>query len=150
MRVDILGRKEEILQWVSEHRSKAYMARELGCNPKTIDSLLKKLEISYLGNQSGKGFHKGGTKYVPLMEYLQTSTDIQSNKIRIKLLEEGYKEHRCECCGLETWMNNPIPLELHHKDGNRYNNVLENFQLLCPNCHALTPTYRGKNIHKEK
>lgn len=60
MRVDILERKEEILQWVSEHRSKAYMARELGCNPKTIDSLLKKLEISYLGNQSGKGFQKEG------------------------------------------------------------------------------------------
>ena len=83
-----------------------------------------------------------------LVDYLEKSKDIQSNKIRIKLLQEGLKEHRCECCGLTTWLNKPIPLELHHKDGNRYNNVLENFELLCPNCHAFTDSYRGKNVSK--
>jgi predicted HNH restriction endonuclease len=40
----------------------------------------------------------------------------------------------------------PIPLELHHKDGNRYNDQLENLILLCPNCHAFTENYRAKNI----
>ena len=83
-----------------------------------------------------------------LKEYLEQSKDIQSNKVRIKLLDEGLKEHKCECCGLTTWLNQPIPLELHHKDGNRYNNVLENFELLCPNCHAFTDSYRGKNVNK--
>ena len=43
-------------------------------------------------------------------------------------------------------MVEPIPLELHHKDGNRYNNQLDNLMLLCPNCHALTENYRAKNI----
>ena len=147
MRTDLLERKNDILQWISENRSKAYMAKELGCNPKTINSLLERLNIQYNGNQSGKGCVKKHQQ-MSLVDYLEKSKDIQSNKIRIKLLQEGLKEHRCECCGLTTWLNKPIPLELHHKDGNRYNNVLENFELLCPNCHAFTDSYRGKNVSK--
>ena len=85
---------------------------------------------------------------MPLKEYLNNSQDIQTNKIRLKLLREGYKEYRCECCGLSEWLNKPIPLEVHHKDGNAHNNVIENFQLLCPNCHAQTESYRGKNSAK--
>ena len=83
-----------------------------------------------------------------LEEYLKNSQDIQSNKVRIKLLREGYKEHKCENCGLTEWLGQPIPLELHHKDGNRNHNEIENYQLLCPNCHAFTESYRGKNSAK--
>ena len=147
MRTDLLERKEEILQWISENRSKAYMAQQLGCNPKTINSLLEKLNIQYKGNQSGKGTVKLKTA-MNLVEYLENSKDIQSNKVRIRLLREGYKLHQCECCGLTEWLGNPIPLELHHKDGNRYNNQIDNFELLCPNCHAFTESYRGKNCAK--
>lgn len=42
-------------------------------------------------------------------------------------------------------MGQPIPLELDHIDGNHQNNALQNLRLLCPNCHALTPTFRDKN-----
>ena len=147
MRIDILDRKAEIEQWISEGRSKAYMAQQLDCNPKTINPVLQRLGIEYAGNQSGKGQTKKNPK-MTLIEYLAASKDIQSNKVRIKLLEEGYKEHKCECCGLTEWLGNPIPLELHHKDGNRYNNVIENYELVCPNCHALTDSYRGKNCTK--
>lgn len=123
------------------------MAKELNCSPKTINSLLEKLNIEYSGNKSGKGLTKTKTS-LSLTDYLLTSKDIQSNKVRIKLLKEGYKEHRCEKCGLTTWLDQPIPLELHHKDGNRYNNIIENYELLCPNCHAFTDSYRGKNSAK--
>jgi len=58
--------------------------------------------------------------------------------------------HKCENCGTETWLDNPIPLEIHHLDGDRLNNSLENLQLLCPNCHALTDNFKGKNIDKDK
>ena len=62
-----------------------------------------------------------------LLDYLANSKDIQTNKIRNKLLKEGFKEHKCECCGNSEWLGQPIPLEVHHKDGNRNNNTLENF-----------------------
>ena len=104
--------------------------------------------IEYNGNQSGKGLSK--TKHgMNLIEYLENSQDIQTNKVRKKILEEGFKPHKCECCELETWLGKPIPLELHHKDGNRHNNTLENYELLCPNCHAFTDSYRGKNSKKD-
>ena len=103
--------------------------------------------IDYAGNQSGKGMTKTKNK-LSFQEYLDTSKDIQSNKVRIKLLEEGIKPHKCESCGLEKWMGQPIPLELHHIDGDKTHNELSNYQLLCPNCHALTDSYRGKNSRK--
>lgn len=147
MRTDILEKREQILTWITEGQSKAYMCKELHCKPETLNNYLEKMDIVYSGNQSGKGLSKA--KYAStLVEYLNTSKDIQSNKVRIKLLKEGYKEHRCECCGLTTWLDKPIPLELHHKDGNRSNNTIENFMLLCPNCHAFTDSYRGKNCAK--
>jgi rubredoxin len=148
MRTDILERKEEIQQWIVENQSKAYMARQLNCNPKTINSILEKLGLSYDGNKSGKGLSKSSNKGMSLLEYLEKSKDIQSNKVRKKLLDEGYKEHRCECCGLTEWLDEPIPLELHHIDGDRNHNEISNYQLLCPNCHARTDSYRGKNCSK--
>lgn len=45
MRTDLLDKKEQILQWISENRSKAYIARELGCNPKTVNALLNRFDI---------------------------------------------------------------------------------------------------------
>jgi 5-methylcytosine-specific restriction endonuclease McrA len=41
-------------------------------------------------------------------------------------------------------MGEPIPLELHHIDGNHNNNDLSNIQLLCPNCHAQTDNFSNK------
>ena len=52
--------------------------------------------------------------------------------------------HRCEDCKLEKWKDRPISLEVHHVDGDKKNNVGENIQLLCPNCHSLTPSWRRK------
>ena len=76
MRTDILERENEIRQWVSENRSKASMAKELGCNPKTINAVLERLGIEYKGNQCGKGISKPNGKYIPLLEYLDVSVDI--------------------------------------------------------------------------
>lgn len=55
---------------------------------------------------------------------------------------------RCEICSNTSWMGQPIPLEIDHIDGNPENSARENFRLVCPNCHAQTPTYRGRNIGK--
>ena len=149
MRTDILERKEDILKWIKENQSKAFIARELKCKQETLNNYLKKMNIEYEGNQSGKGTHKNsGNKKMTFEEYLANSKDIQTNKVRNKILEEGIKPHKCECCGNTEWLGNPIPLELHHKDGDRTHNELSNYELLCPNCHALTDLYRGKNSRK--
>lgn len=148
MRTDILERKDEIKNWIEENQSKAFICKQLNCKPETLNSYLKKMDIEYSGNQSGKGMIKKSSTYMPLIDYLAQSKDIQTNKIRHKLLLEGYKEYKCECCGLTEWLGKPIPLEVHHKDGNAHNNVIENYQLLCPNCHAQTDSYRGRNSAK--
>lgn len=64
------------------------------------------------------------------------------------LIEE--RGHKCQSCNLETWLDEPIPLELEHTDGDNKNNVKENLLLLCPNCHAKTTYYRGRNINTGK
>lgn len=56
-------------------------------------------------------------------------------------------QNKCSLCGWgETNpYTNTIPLEIDHIDGNAENNSEENLRLICPNCHSLTPTYRGAN-----
>ena len=52
---------------------------------------------------------------------------------------------KCSKCGIDSWNNEPIVLELEHIDGNSENNSKTNVCLLCPNCHSQTPTYKAKN-----
>lgn len=54
----------------------------------------------------------------------------------------------CEICQIDSWLDQPAPLELDHIDGNAGNNGPSNLRLICPNCHALTPTAKGKNRGK--
>lgn len=64
------------------------------------------------------------------------------------LLKE--RGHQCENCKLTEWIAQPIPLHLDHIDGNPTNSSKDNLRLLCPNCHAQTETYCGKNIGRPK
>jgi hypothetical protein len=52
--------------------------------------------------------------------------------------------HQCESCKLQVWLEQPIMLEMDHIDGDSKNNVKANLKLLCPNCHAQTPTWRRR------
>lgn len=70
------------------------------------------------------------------------SNSTRSADLRIRLIKDGVKEAKCESCAAVEWLEESIPLELHHIDGNHHNNVLENLQILCCNCHALTPSWR--------
>lgn len=55
------------------------------------------------------------------------------------------RPYKCSSCDLNIWRGVKIPLEVDHIDGNYQNNSEENLRLLCPNCHALTPTFKAKN-----
>lgn len=80
----------------------------------------------------------------PLQRYLSNELHIQSCKLKGRLLSEGVFERTCASCGNKEWLGRPIPLELDHINGDRSDNSLSNLRLLCPNCHAFTPTYRGR------
>lgn len=56
------------------------------------------------------------------------------------------KNHTCQVCGTQEWNGDKVPLELHHIDGNINNNGDDNLQVLCPNCHAQTHNFRGRNL----
>lgn len=84
-------------------------------------------------------------KLIPIELILVEGSTFQSNQLRIRLLKENIMRPICSSCNLKTWIGQPIPLELDHINGVNDDNRLVNLRLLCPNCHALTNNYRGKN-----
>ena len=136
--------KSQIIEVCNTSKSMAEASSKLTMNYKTFAKLAKEIGCS-IPNKSGKGIAKNsGTRYL-LKDILNGKyPQYQSYKIKIRMLEEGVKEHQCENCNLKEWQKIQIPLELHHKDGNSNNHKLDNLELLCPNCHALTDTYRFK------
>lgn len=81
----------------------------------------------------------------PLDEYLVRGTRRSRHNIKRRLIDAGLKAARCEGCQLTEWRGVAIPLELHHRNGERHDNRLENLALLCPNCHALTENFGVRN-----
>ena len=75
---------------------------------------------------------------------LREDSNYSRTKLRERLIREGLKEYKCECCGNTEWMGQPIPLELHHLNGINNDNRLSNLQILCPNCHAQTENFGSK------
>ena len=69
--------------------------------------------------------------------------DLSFESLRFRILYE--QENKCNRCGLDKWLGQDIILELEHKDGNNKNNVRDNLEMICPNCHSLTETWRGRN-----
>lgn len=117
-----------------------------GGNYRTIKNYVEKLRLD-VSHFTGQGWAKGqiiGEKR-PIEDYLSNKNFIQSHSLKLKLFNSNLKNRQCEICLSTNWQNQPIPLELHHIDGNHKNNNLTNLQILCPNCHAITDNYRGKN-----
>lgn len=98
----------------------------------------------------GKVWNKGRNYHTsarPLIEDLLVQGGIvQSYKLKKRLYEEGLKTPKCELCGwAKTSIDGRIPLELDHINGDKTDNRIENLRILCPNCHSLQPTHRGRN-----
>lgn len=127
----------------------ALKLRATGGSYITIHNAIKKLNID-ISHFTGKGWNKGKTlnPRVNTKDYLSNKKEIPSFRLKLRLLNDNLLQPACSNCKLTVWLNNKIPLELDHIDGNRFNNNLNNLRLLCPNCHALTPNYRGKNKGK--
>ncbi len=126
-----------------------------GGNYKTVHTRSAKLGLD-TSHFTGAGWNVGvrykafGRKAALEEILVENSAYAFTHGLRGRLLKEGVKQHQCENCGLAEWCGQPIPLELHHRNGINNDHRLSNLHLLCPNCHALTDNYRGKNQHSTK
>jgi len=78
-------------------------------------------------------------------KFLNSESNVTPKPSTVRKYYIYLRGHKCEKCMNTEWINQPIPLELHHKDGNCKNNSPENVELLCRNCHAFTDTFGRKN-----
>lgn len=142
---------DEFAAAVRESRSIAEALRRLGLDPRSdYDFFHRKrralaLGIDHFSGQAWRGKTRGVSRR-RLMDLLRKGGLINTSRLKQRLFEAGLKDRRCEWCGITRWRGGEAPLELDHVNGDRRDNRLENLRILCPNCHALTATYRGRRI----
>ena len=128
---------------VKDCESWASVCRKIGIKPFTgaqthLSKTAKKLGVDtshFKGHAWNKG--KPARNKKDISEYLKKNVSISSSRLKNKLIEENIFQKKCYICNLIEWNNQSIPLELHHKDNDHFNNLLSNLIILCPNCHAL-------------
>ncbi len=150
--------REKVKQSVNmRHLLSLYGVVPAGGNYGTMKRQLKhfKIDTSHWGTvKQRQGWLKGKTHNwsprMPLSQILVKDTEWGggSHRLKNRLFEENIFERKCYGCNLYEWKDSPIPLELEHINGDRMDYQKANLTILCPNCHALTKTYRGKNKGK--
>lgn len=147
--------REELQNFCKESESYRQLAIKIGYKPdggsgiSSVKEMIKKYQLD-ISHFNGQGHSKNINRIKTTLEdYLTGKVKITSHKLRLRLLKEGIFQPVCSCYGLAQWLGKPIPLELHHKDGDKNNNSLENLELRCPNCHYFTDTYKTKNRKQE-
>jgi hypothetical protein len=137
---------QQIIEIVSLGYPMNTCAAKLGLKSSTFKRRALLLGV-YEPNQGRRGIKRDPKEFekmrIPTEKIISGEHDREysSARLRKRLVSEGHKENNCEKCGINEWMGQKITLELHHIDGNRINNRLENLVILCPNCHSLTPNH---------
>jgi endogenous inhibitor of DNA gyrase (YacG/DUF329 family) len=67
---------------------------------------------------------------------------------RLRVIKD--QNGKCNRCDINNWLGEKLSLEVDHIDGDGNNNDRNNLEGLCPNCHSLTKTWRGRNINDGK
>ncbi|MCZ4118852.1 HNH endonuclease signature motif containing protein [Streptomyces sp. H39-S7] len=141
---------EEILrELVASSRSVAEVVRRLGINPVGGNQAHIGRRIIALGlDTSHFSAPSASRPKRPTGDRLVLGTPadgrISGERLRRELSRRAVPEI-CTMCGVGTeWNGKPLRLEVDHVDGSWWDNRPENLRLLCPNCHAVTDTYRGR------
>lgn len=88
-------------------------------------------------------------KYSDEEYYVKNS--VRGSGLKRRILKDHKIEYKCALCGNNgQWRGYKISLHLDHINGDHLDNRLENLRFLCPNCHAQTETYSGKNVKHNK
>lgn len=134
---------DQLQKVVSTSTTYVEVYRKLGLIGNRHESVIRRM--AELGIDAGH-FHirckrTGPQVEITLEDILHSGKYFASSYVKTRLLSAGLLEYRCADCGIAEWRGRPLTLQLHHKDGNNRNNKIVNLSLLCPNCHAQTPTY---------
>ena len=126
-------------------KTMAEASRKLGIHFNSFLKRAKELNC-YNPNPAGIGINKKAVFKYKLDDIL-TENSVYKDTVKLKnrLIKTGLKENKCEKCGINSWLDLPLSLHLHHIDGDNSNNTLENLEILCPNCHSQTDNYCSKN-----
>jgi hypothetical protein len=99
---------------------------------------------------TGQGHLKGKThhwsKEIPLKDIMvEHSTFLTTSHLKKRLVKEGVLKNECNICGISSWLDKQLSLQLDHINGVHNDNRKDNLRILCPNCHSQTATFAGKN-----
>lgn len=119
------------------------IAYELNVPEVTVWRRCKRLGLEFQngGQNKGKKIEKFITEDILEGKHPQYST----GKLKSRIIKENILPNVCDNCGIDSWNDKPIVLQLDHINGNSKDHKLENLRLLCPNCHSQTNTWCGKN-----
>ena len=141
---------EQFIQIVQNSNSYSDCLRALGLGTRggsSTDILKRRIaELNCSTEHFGKKGQSVTAKYSLDEILIENSPYMSITRLKIRLINEGKMEYKCQNCGITEWLGKPITLQLDHINGVNNDHRLINLRFLCPNCHSQTDTYAGKNI----